>query len=799
MGKSAGRSAAAPPRVETRGYPQGRPGGTESKLIGSLRPAGTAIFLAPGFNPGCGVRSLLAMAILGATLLCGPAAAQDAPFPAGRAADNLTAFARLLAYVRFFHPSDEAAAADWNRVAVAGVPPVEAAPDPETLARTLDGFFRPLAPTVRVYPAGARPELPVALLPVTGGTPRRIVAWRHFGGKFEGTAKSFRSERIDDATRPFGTLLQTLEPGDLRGRRIRLRARVRAELQPEGRFQLGLRVDLPGGRPGFLDNMADRPILTTGWRTVEIEGDVAPDAERIVVLAVLTGEGRVWLDEVSVTPVKGRTALRLANGGFDEGEAGAEPPGWTFPYESIGAGYHLDLRRGAPCLQDGCAEISSDAIATPRFARPDEPLEIDLGGGVSALVPIALWADARGTLPRSPKGAPSPPWAEADPAPDTRDNRIAALLLAWGSLAHFHPTLDLPADEWAAALRTILPEALQATDREEYRRAVLRLLTRLRDPAANDFVHRDDPAPAWLPVEWEWIEDQLVITEVSRGALDVRRGDVVLEVDGKLAAEALAATEALVSAATPEARRALALSYLATGAPGSTTRLLLQHEKAEAPRPEMILARQGRGSTIPDLPPPVTEPSRGVFYVDLRRMDDADLERELPRLAHAKGIVFDLRGWTRVSTILLSHLTGKTVDALTWAVPVFRQPDRQNLLFLHSVNRIEPRAPRLAGKVAFLADARTFQNSERLLETIAAYHWGEIVGARTAGNVGNPNWSDLPGGWTVTWTGRRALKHDGTLLNGVGLQPTVPVARTLRGAVAGRDEVIERGLEIVSR
>ena len=51
------------PRVETRGYQQCRPSGTEVELSGSPRPAGTANFLAPGFNPGQGgeaVRQLAA-------------------------------------------------------------------------------------------------------------------------------------------------------------------------------------------------------------------------------------------------------------------------------------------------------------------------------------------------------------------------------------------------------------------------------------------------------------------------------------------------------------------------------------------------------------------------------------------------------------------------------------------------------------------------------------------------------------------------------------------------------------------
>lgn len=50
----------------------------------------------------------------------------EAPRPlSSRGTENLVAFARLLSLVRFFHPSDAAAGADWNRVAVAGIDAVE--------------------------------------------------------------------------------------------------------------------------------------------------------------------------------------------------------------------------------------------------------------------------------------------------------------------------------------------------------------------------------------------------------------------------------------------------------------------------------------------------------------------------------------------------------------------------------------------------------------------------------------------------------------------------------------------------
>src|SRR5436190_3990268 len=73
---------------------------------------------------------------------------------------NLIAFTRLLGYVRHFHPSDEAAATKWDKFAVQGVLAVESAKDASELARSLEKVFRPIAPTVRVFPTATRARIP---------------------------------------------------------------------------------------------------------------------------------------------------------------------------------------------------------------------------------------------------------------------------------------------------------------------------------------------------------------------------------------------------------------------------------------------------------------------------------------------------------------------------------------------------------------------------------------------------------------------------------------------------------------
>jgi hypothetical protein len=55
----------------------------------------------------------------------------------------------------------------------------------------------------------------------------------------------------------------------------------------------------------------------------------------------------------------------------------------------------------------------------------------------------------------------------------------------------------------------------------------------------------------------------------------------------------------------------------------------------------------------------------------------------------------------------------------------------------------------------------------------------------------------LPGGYNISWTGMKVLKHDGSQHHGIGILPTVPVARTRQGVAEGKDEILLKGLEVV--
>jgi hypothetical protein len=147
---------------------------------------------------------LLLLAALAPGLAANQAGSDTAPAGAAqplgdRALMNVVAFARLLGYVRHFHPSDEAAQTDWNAFAVEGMRAVESAATVDALRRELDRLFRPIAPSVEIFAVSGRPAVPPAAAGASDGT--RLIAWRHLGYG-AGREPPYRSERLPITVAP---------------------------------------------------------------------------------------------------------------------------------------------------------------------------------------------------------------------------------------------------------------------------------------------------------------------------------------------------------------------------------------------------------------------------------------------------------------------------------------------------------------------------------------------------------------------------------------------------------------------
>lgn len=133
-----------------------------------------------------------------------------------------------------------------------------------------------------------------------------------------------------------------------------------------------------------------------------------------------------------------------------------------------------------------------------------------------------------------------------------------------------------------------------------------------------------------------------------------------------------------------------------------------------------------------------------------------------------------------------------------WRAPRQIHPDQDGPISYRTSNwTLDPAQIRFRGQAVLLTNASAISYSETILGIVAHYRLGDIVGQATAGANGDVNWFTLPGGYTIHWTGARVLKHDDSQHHLVGIQPTLPIERSLRAVREGRDEYLEAALALI--
>jgi hypothetical protein len=200
----------------------------------------------------------------------------------------------------------------------------------------------------------------------------------------------------------------------------------------------------------------------------------------------------------------------------------------------------------------------------------------------------------------------------------------------------------------------------------------------------------------------------------------------------------------------------------------------------------------------------------GIYYVNLQSAGGAELEAMIPKLAEARGVIFDgrwdgrRRGEATTKRIsphadIIPHLIDAPVQASPMLVPRVTRPDREGWTYRESTWPVRPKAPRFRARVVWINDPSVVSYGETCMAMIAHHRLAVLVGEPTAGCNGNVNFIPLPGGFRVMWTGMDVRRMDRTSFYGVGFVPDVPVERTLESVKAGRDVFLEAALAVFEK
>ena len=423
-----------------------------------------------------------------------------------------------------------------------------------------------------------------------------------------------------------------------------------------------------------------------------------------------------------------------------------------------------------------------------------------------------VWAAAAALSPdpalrRGLRGTSPPLLRLPGPLPDHAAGRCLALFRLWAQIAYHYPYIDGIEGNWDALVEDLFDDVVRSDDVLVRHRALAGAVTRLRDghgalvsPVLEEWIGTDRPEA--LLDEVEGRPCVVACSEASR----LRRGDVVLAVDGVHVETRVGLLSSVLPASHASAARRRAVRRSADGARGTVASLRIERDGVTL----TVDSPRVAGVHSPDPQREVLDEVEGVAYVDAGRLLPHQVEDAAAAIAGARAAVIDLRGYPNATGALLASRLARRPEAAARVAAVRRdapigslarrwQPSTTVVTTTHVVNPAVGSTPP-AGRLVLLVDVGTISQGEHTVLLLkAAVPEAVVVGQRTAGANGNATSVLLHADARVLLTGLGAAWGDGTTLQRVGVVPDVPAERSIDGVRKGVDELLVTALDVARR
>lgn len=708
---------------------------------------------------------------------------------------NLVAFARLFGYVRYFHPSDEAQTISWPMLATKGSRQMLAVKDDAELVRELNNLFQPLGPTIRVFPTRQPVKFePATLQPPAAAQATKVVSWQH-QGLYTGKGKAYQSIRLNRPGTAGSTtpLVVSMDASAFAGRpyEVDLSWR-RAKDSPNATFTITQRELLSGTESSRATQRHANQTVAAKGNHYLFNGRLDSAARRLdLALGLPPG----FTDSLTLTAsaiVKGKKVKLTPMVGESEELADQQTVEITF--------------------------TSPNLLAEPLFkeqSKLGDYVTREIAPGINCTVPLALAGNAAHTYPLAdslrlnqlhirPTDRQRYPaeWAryQGERTIGLPEVRLANVIEGWNTMRHGYAYWGSAAVTPDTLLHQTLRRAYRGASMLEFQRTLELMTAALNDGHAWVMYAGYRPHSYTVPVYLGKVEGRIAVLRVLAPALvpQVRRGDVVLTIDG-MAAEKVLQEQASRISGSPQNKEFRAALSLGDGPKDKPAALTLRRGDSTLTvrLPRTLFSNNYQTGSLITGQRPNGWLAPGVYYYNLATMKETFSPAEYQTLAQAKSVIFDIRNYPSngVYTLIPMLLKAPAETTITYNLDMLR-PDQENIRYSPNVYRSAPGAQHLSGKMYFLTDVAAQSHPETFLGLLRGFHLGTFVGRPTSGANGGISYVPLQSGFSVSYSGMLVKNADGSRHHAIGIQPDVLVTPTLESVRQGQDLILETALQL---
>lgn len=382
---------------------------------------------------------------------------------------------------------------------------------------------------------------------------------------------------------------------------------------------------------------------------------------------------------------------------------------------------------------------------------------------------------------------------------DDTGYRLLSLFRYWNIIEYYYPYKDVIDEDWDQVLLDFIPKIIDGSDYDSYFMTLAELTTKIHDSHAilvgkNKEVITDYYGMYRLPVNFIEINNQIVISKVINNCgLEV--GDIILKVGDKSIDELL------------EDRR----KYISQSREDTASLLFLDLFRLEQKNTDVTVIRKGNTMNIravgsqEDIRFMVDTNSQAlengeIYYINAGLLKDGEIDTIMKKWWNTKGLIVDLRNYPS------SSLTYELAKYLIPSEKIFATASAPNRAIPGEFYYIEPvtsgkpqetNGEVYKGKVVILINEHTASQGEFATMSLSNADNSIVLGRPSAGTDGDIRIFMLPGKIKTAISGIGIFDPEKKPTQRIGLQPDIRLDPTIGGLMEGRDEYIEKAVELI--
>ncbi|MAB47798.1 MAG: hypothetical protein CMC05_04120 [Flavobacteriaceae bacterium] len=375
--------------------------------------------------------------------------------------------------------------------------------------------------------------------------------------------------------------------------------------------------------------------------------------------------------------------------------------------------------------------------------------------------------------------------------------RLLGLFKYWNIIEYFYPYKYLTDQDWDLVLGEMIDKIRIVKNKEEYQAVLKELVANLDDSHAY-ISFNNTSKYKFLPVNISNIENQAVVSEIFNDSLaeinDLKRGDVILKINDKNIESESKNTLKYVSGSN--------LNFKINKAYSTIFRDTLDFMRLTIMRDGEIQNISTKLYNFNDFGYLKSKRSlksksitKSIGYINMAsKFTLKEFEEIFETFSTKKSIIIDLRAYPELKYKMFTRYFNTTdkVFALKYN-PDISYPGR--FVFDKSIKTGSSRKA-FKGKFILLVDNNSLSLSEF---TAMAFQTADniiTIGNQTAGADGRNIAIEYLGGYTTRFSGYGIMYPDGTESQRKGVKIDVEIKPTINGLRQGRDEILEKAIEI---